>query len=99
MNEIPRIVAISGAEAEKLAGRTINKRHRYARLGHELLIAIHFTDACSGCFEAGEYGSQEHLYPMDKKHRCRIGAGCSECGYTGKRRHSMWVPWSPVLDA
>lgn len=24
---------------------------------------------------------------------CVVGAGCSECGYTGKRRSEVWVPF------
>jgi hypothetical protein len=44
------------------------------------------TMPCSGCYEPGEYGGNEHLYQWDAKARCRVGAGCRECGYTGKRR-------------
>lgn len=46
-----------------------------------------FTKECSGCFEPGEYSGLTYLYPYDSKAKCYVGAGCAECGYTGKRRH------------
>ncbi len=55
---------------------------------------ITFTESCSGCYEPGEYGANDHLYPWDDKAQCRVGAGCQECGYTGKRRVSMLLPTS-----
>jgi hypothetical protein len=48
-----------------------------------------WTEACSGCFEPGENGSLDHLYPWDERAGCRVGAGCSECGFTGKRRRHL----------
>jgi hypothetical protein len=44
-----------------------------------------FTQSCSGCFES-EDGRPIGGYPWDEKAHCYIGAGCKECGYTGKRR-------------
>jgi hypothetical protein len=55
-------------------------------------IRIVYTDSCSGCFEGGDYMGLAHNYPYDQKARCHVGAGCSECGYTGKRRHDFWMP-------
>lgn len=52
-----------------------------------------FTDSCTGCYEVGENGSNEHLYPYDYDAGCRLGSGCHECGYTGKRRHRVWTPF------
>ena len=44
------------------------------------------VDSCSGCYEFNE-GLGQHRYRIDPKHGIRLGHGCSECGYTGKRRH------------
>ena len=51
----------------------------------EFGIMAYFTQPCSGCFEA-EDGYPIGEYPWDEKSHCYIGSGCSECGYTGKRR-------------
>jgi len=45
----------------------------------------YFTRSCTGCFES-EDGHPVGEYPWDSKANCYIGSGCSECGYTGKRR-------------
>lgn len=45
----------------------------------------YFTTSCSGCFESVD-GHNVFGFPYDAKARCHVGAGCSECGYTGKRR-------------
>lgn len=60
--------------------------------GMEGFIA-HWTESCSGCFETGDYGSGAGDYLFDAKAMCHIGAGCSECGYTGKVRQQHWVPF------
>lgn len=44
-----------------------------------------YTMACSGCWEFNE-GLGQHRYQTDKKLGIKIGSGCEECGYTGKRR-------------
>lgn len=54
-------------------------------------IRINYTDSCSGCFEFNE-GLGLSYYEYDQKARCYKGGGCSECGYTGKRRHDFWMP-------
>lgn len=59
--------------------------------GHEGYIA-RWTASCSGCHETNE-GYETGLYPYDKKAQCYVGAGCHECGYTGKRREAMWIPF------
>jgi hypothetical protein len=45
----------------------------------------HVTEACWGCTEFGDYGTQYGPF------------GCEECGYTGRRRNAGWVPfeWTP----
>lgn len=52
---------------------------------------------CSGCFEGGEYGQFDSLYPWSDEHRCRIGAGCAECGDTGLT--SISIPSDDEIDA
>ena len=52
-------------------------------------MSRYVTLPCSGCYSAGEYGGSEHNYPYDG---CRLGAGCHECGYTGKRRTYFAMP-------
>lgn len=88
-------------EAEKLAGRRLDRRRKYATTedgkpcewydGALLFELARWTDSCSGCFES-EDGHPVGIYPRDPKHRCYIGAGCDECGYTGKRRRAEWLP-------
>jgi len=53
---------------------------------------VRFTESCSGCFEFNEGWGLEH-YGFDEKHKCYVGGGCHECGYTGKCRWSFWVPF------
>jgi hypothetical protein len=53
---------------------------------------VKYTDSCTGCCESGEYGCNLHNYPFDAKAGCYIGSGCSECGYTGKRRVTLYIP-------
>lgn len=59
-------------------------------------VTVTLTQACTGCFESVEghvpYQDGKPIYPYDEKARCYVGAGCSECGYTGKRRWTHFVP-------
>lgn len=71
--------------ADTLAGRRLDRRKRYAIIPdrefgdlHEL---VRWSGSCSGCSDAGGYGSQAR------------GCGCRECGYTGRVRRAQWVPW------
>jgi hypothetical protein len=62
------------------------------------------TRACSGCYEPGECGGRAADYQWDEKAQCRLGSGCKECGYTGKRVDRFWLPFDlrelePALDA
>lgn len=43
------------------------------------------TRSCSGCLNSVD-GHPDGEYPWDAKAGCYVGAGCHECGYTGKRR-------------
>lgn len=94
------------AEAERLAGRRLDRRRKYAipddgkpceTTGVLLHSLGRWTDTCSGCFES-EDGHPIGHYPRDPKHGCYIGAGCDECGYTGKVRRVMWLPHTEAAD-
>lgn len=82
----PRQVTIEQAEA--FAGKRLDRRHRYAILpglngADELHAAASWTHVCSGCaYDDGGYVTPSR------------GMGCEECGYTGKRRQSQWLPAS-----
>lgn len=56
--------------------RGLDMRKVYALIEGELCVAISITSCCSGCTDG------QHV----------IGWGCRECGHTGKRRRSHFVP-------
>ncbi len=68
-------------------------RHRVVVVDGRDGFNVRVTTSCSGCYEPGEYCGMEYLYPYDSKAGCRMGNGCHECGYTGKRRQWNWVPF------
>lgn len=79
---------LSITEAEALSGSRLDRRCRYATTddgspdptsGARVFHLARWTTACSGC--KPEYSD------IDTR-----GHGCSECGYTGRRRHAYWVP-------
>ena len=47
---------------------------------------VRWTSRCSGCSDEREGVSSD------------VGAGCSECGYTGKSRQAHWIPLDPCSD-
>lgn len=57
----------------------------------EVCEIARWTSSCTGCFES-EDGNPVGEYSYDHKAMCHVGAGCRECGHTGKRRIEMWVP-------
>lgn len=65
---------------EKLAGKRLDRRKSYAVIRGEVCESASWTGECSGC--STDYESCGYV----------IGMGCRECGYTGKRRHSIWIP-------
>lgn len=81
-------------DAERLHGKKLDRRRKYFLWDERVCVDGKFTVSCSGCFDAGDYGGLAHNYEYDKKAQCRIGAGCSECGYTGKRISSFPCPIS-----
>jgi len=66
-------------QAEKIAGRRLDRRRNYAIIDGEVAEAISWSQACTGCYEG--YDSYN-----------ATGNGCDECGYTGRRRQAHWVP-------
>lgn len=85
-------------EAEEFASKRLDRRRKYA-IGPDwdggrivLLELCTWTTSCSGCFEGGECMGLAHHYPYDTKRQCHVGAGCAECGYSGKVRQAMWLP-------
>jgi hypothetical protein len=79
-------------EAEKLAGKRLDRRRTWFLFDGDVCYDGKFVRPCSGCFETGEYGSGSENYPFDKKAGCHVGSGCEECGYTGKRRDGFPIP-------
>jgi hypothetical protein len=61
-------------------------------------FVVRWTDSCSGCYET-EDGHPVGEYDYDPKHNCAIGAGCEECGYTGKSRRAEWIPFDDQFEA
>lgn len=68
------------------------RREMARRIGKVWMRRVAWTNSCTGCAELGECMGNAHLYPYDIKAQCRIGAGCAECGFTGKRRTVMMLP-------
>lgn len=71
---------ITKQEAEKLSSVKLDGRRRYFMWNGEVCTEARWTQACSGCADDSEYS-----FPS-------VGAGCHECGGTGKRRCSFPIP-------
>lgn len=56
------------------------------RRGQVWCTLASWTAPCSGCAE----GIDASRY--DLRSGAPKGPGCRECGFTGKRRHRVWVP-------
>lgn len=71
---------------------------RYLVVQHDGVdgVVLRSVSHCSGCCELGDYGEFAHLYDYDAKAKCRVGDGCTECGWTGKRRGAMWASLDDV---
>lgn len=90
---------VNWQEAEKIAGERIDRRRAWYATknrkpvpdneigfgGQTLFVYQYWTESCTGCRET-EDGHNVGHYPWDSKAGCYVGAGCEECGYTGKRR-------------
>lgn len=70
--------------AEKIAKKRLDHRRNYAIINGQVCVFEQFTRPCSGCSCDGEYPCS-----------CcnERGAGCEECGYTGKVRSGYWMPF------
>ena len=71
---------ITFATADRIAGRRLDRRKNYAIISGKVCEAASWTRDCSGCTDVGEYGAKYGPH------------GCSECGYSGKRIESVWLP-------
>jgi len=85
---IPNDEALTWDDADKRAGFRLDRRKVWAFIPDccdptELCSLVHFTRHCTGCTEVPEY-----THPPDR------GIGCRECGFTGRVRHSEFVPHS-----
>ncbi len=88
-------------DAERILGFRIDRRRSYYFCddpemneyfcGGPVYDYGEWVTSCSGCRET-EDGHNVGHYEWDNKAKCYIGAGCSECGYTGKRREGMFAP-------
>ena len=78
-------VRTSWTKADKLAGKRLDRRRSYAIIEGKLHTYTEWTSPCTGCSCNSEYPC------MCCQER---GAGCHECGGTGKRRSGMWTPLS-----
>lgn len=92
-----RFVRVRWDEAERLAGRRLDRRKAYYCRedrqpegddsffpGVSLFVYGEWSDACSGCTE-----SEMGHYTMGSAER---GVGCDWCGYTGRKRDGMFFP-------
>lgn len=70
-------------DGDHLAGHRIDRRRCYAIIDGELCVLVQWSAACSGCSE--DYFASR-------------GWGCSECGYTGRRRRGSYVPYFPAVE-
>lgn len=70
-----------------IAEETIRRGHSHRR-NHkgEMCNVMKYTNTCSGC--------SCDVMEFDKKNGIPLGMGCHECGYTGKRRWTMYIPLS-----
>lgn len=65
--------------ADSLVGKRLDRRKNYAVIGGTVCESASWSKACSGCYE----GPDSHHGK---------GCGCSECGYTGRRKEAQWLP-------
>lgn len=71
---------ITKKEAEEKSGMKLDGRKKYFIWHGEVCTSQGYASACSGCSPDCEYTAVAK------------GAGCHECGYTGKRRQSYPMP-------
>lgn len=59
----------------------LDKRRKWFSFAGTVVYDYKYSTICSGCCEDGETRTNNNR-----------GSGCSECGYTGRRRDSVPVP-------
>lgn len=99
---------IGWREAERLLGGRVDRRKAFYFCDDPQMMEFlcggpvfeygEWTTSCSGCFET-EDGHPVGEYPWDAKAHCHVGGGCSECGYTGKRRDGWHSPAQLLQNA
>lgn len=67
--------------ADAIAGSRLDRRKNYAIIEGDVCEEVRWSLHCSGCTETPESTSPAHR-----------GAGCHECGYTGRTREAMFLP-------
>lgn len=72
---------ISYDDAERLLKCRLYRRKNYGIIHGQLCEILTSTSSCSNCDEGPEYGGNGVQ-----------GYGCSECGYTGRRRSLSFFP-------
>lgn len=88
----PYFQVINWREAETILGYKVNRRYKYFKhtqkgisadwlTEYKVFTYSEWTEECSGC---SEYIDGHKIYDA---------CGCSECGYTGKRRDGMHAPY------
>lgn len=61
------------------------KGHSHRRNNKGVICeVVKYTNTCSGC--------SCPVMEYDKKNGIPLGMGCHECGHTGKRRMTMYIP-------
>ena len=68
-------------EAERVSGKRLDRRCTYTIVDGKVYQNVQFSEPCSGCTEVPEFTSGPER-----------GAGCEECGYTGRRKRCEGVP-------
>ncbi len=76
---------VSLEKAESLYGSKLDRRRNYCIINGEVCITVSWSSACSGC----SVGMENVI--------CERGGGCYECGYTGRRCHSVWMPYRELI--
>ncbi|MDQ0505964.1 hypothetical protein [Xanthobacter agilis] len=63
---------------DEIAGRRLDRRRVYAVIDGDVCELVMWSARCSGCSSDDPYEAR--------------GAGCRECGWTGRRRNAQFIP-------
>lgn len=64
-------------KADKIAKQRLDRRRNYTIISGQVCSLIQWSGHCSGCSDD---------FCGDR------GAGCRECGFTGRRKSGYWMP-------